>query len=117
LILLKKLSKNYRLFLFSNTNSIHIKEVFKTLKKAHGIENLNSYFEKVYLSNELGVRKPKAEGFKRILHENELLPFETLFIDDSKQHIVGARKAGIHSEWLNLEKEDIHGMVSRLSLI
>lgn len=117
LSLLKSLNSKYRLFLFSNTNSIHIKEVYKILKRAHDVENLNTYFEKVYLSHELGIRKPKPEGFKHILHSNEIIPNETLFIDDSPQHITGAKEVGIRAEWLNLEKEDIHGILKRLSLI
>lgn len=115
--LVKKLNKNYRMFLFSNTNSIHIKEVYAKLKKAHGVENLDDYFEKVYLSNDLGIRKPKPEGFIHIVNSNKLNPSETLFIDDSPQHIVGAKQAGIRAEWLDLEKEDIHEMLTRLSLI
>ena len=115
--LVKKLNKNYRMFLFSNTNSIHIKEVYAKLKKAHGVENLDDYFEKVYLSNDLGIRKPKPEGFIHIVNSNKLNPSETFFIDDSPQHIVGAKQAGIRAEWLDLEREDIHEMLTRISLI
>ncbi len=115
--LVNELSQKYRVFLFSNTNSIHINEVYEILKRDHAINNLDNYFEKVYISNELGIRKPKPEGFLHIISENNLNPKETLFIDDSPQHIVGAKKAGIHAEWLDLEKEDIHSMVHRLSLI
>ena len=115
--LVKQLSENYRVFLFSNTNSIHIKEVYSELKKQHGINNLNGHFEKVYLSNELGIRKPKPEGFTHIVNTHNLKLEETLFIDDSPQHIEGAKKAGIKAEWLDLGKEDIHEMLTRLSLI
>lgn len=115
--LVNALRQKYRVFLFSNTNSIHINAVYEILKRDHAINNLESYFEKVYISNELGIRKPKSEGFLHIISENNLNPKETLFIDDSPQHIVGAKKAGIHAEWLDLEKEDIHSMVQRLSLI
>lgn len=115
--LVNQLNDNYRVFLFSNTNAIHIDAVYARLKKDHGISNLDNYFEKVYLSNELGIRKPKPEGFKHILSKHSLNAEETLFIDDSPQHIVGAKAAGIHAEWLDLEKEDIHQMVQRLSLI
>jgi glucose-1-phosphatase len=117
LALLKELNENYRVFLFSNTNTIHIKEVNAELKKQHSIDNLNGYFEKVYLSHELGIRKPKIEGFKHIVETNNLTLKETLFIDDSPQHIEGAKKAGLEAEWLDLNKEDIHEMLTRLSLI
>jgi len=115
--LVKQLSEKYRVFLFSNTNSIHVKQVYADLKKEHNLENLDGHFEKVYLSNEVGIRKPKPEGFKHIVNEQGLNLEETLFIDDSPQHIEGAKKPGIKAEWLDLDKEDIHGMLKRLSLI
>tara|TARA_B100000674_G_scaffold492136_1_gene511542 strand:- start:10844 stop:11464 length:621 start_codon:yes stop_codon:yes gene_type:complete len=115
--LIELLKKKYRLFLFSNTNSIHIKAVYDILNQDYSIKNLDQYFEKIYLSHELGVRKPKIEGFKHIIEYNSLKPDETLFIDDSPQHIEGAKKAGIKAEWLNLEKEDIAKLINRLSLI
>lgn len=115
--LLKSLGEKYRVFLFSNTNSIHIQQVYLNLQKEHNIPNLDNHFEKVYLSNELGIRKPKPEGFTYIVEAHKLKTEETLFIDDSPQHIEGAKQAGINAEWLQLDKEDIHGMLKRLSLI
>tara|TARA_Y100000766_G_C18913988_1_gene609952 strand:+ start:1592 stop:2215 length:624 start_codon:yes stop_codon:yes gene_type:complete len=115
--LLKHLGKKYRLFLFSNTNSMHIKEVYNILNRTYGIKNLNPYFEKIYLSNELGIRKPKVEGFQQIITSHNLKLKETLFIDDSLQHISGAKEAGLQAELLDVEKEDINNLVKRLSLI
>jgi HAD superfamily hydrolase (TIGR01549 family) len=115
--LLVTLKSKYRLFLYSNTNQIHIKKVFEILKEQHGINNLNDYFEVVYLSNELGIRKPKAEGFKQIVKTHQLNEDETLFIDDSPQHVEGALKAKINAEWLDLSKEDIHSMLERFEII
>lgn len=115
--LIEALSKKYSLFLFSNTNEIHIAEVYKILQKSHGIENLDDYFEKVYLSNTLGLRKPKPEAFQAIINEQKINPATTLFIDDSPQHLVGAKQAGLQTQWLDLGKEDLHQLVKRLSLI
>lgn len=115
--LLELLGKKYRLFLFSNTNSFHIKEVYNILLRTHGIESLDPYFEKIFLSNEIGLRKPKPEGFKHIIETQSLNKSETLFIDDSQQHIDGAKKVGLHAKLLNVEKEDIKSLVKRLSLI
>ncbi len=115
--LLELLKEKYRLFLYSNTNAIHIKEVYNILNRTHGINNLNQYFEKIYLSNELGIRKPKTDGFIHIINTNRLERNETLFIDDSPQHIYGAKEAGLHTQLLDLEKEDFSGLIKRLSLI
>lgn len=115
--LLEELKNRYNLLLFSNTNELHIAEVYKHFKTVHNLDNLNDYFQRVYLSHELGIRKPKPEGFDLICRENSFNKEETLFIDDSPQHAEGARKAGIQGEWLDLSKEDIHQMVDRLNLL
>lgn len=59
-----------------------------------------SLFSKVYLSHHLGMRKPDAGIFEFVLKDSGIDPKETVFIDDSPQHVEGARKAGISSWWL-----------------
>ena len=115
--LLKKLGEKYKLFLYSNTNEIHLEQVWKHYKEVHGIKDLNDYFFQVYLSNEMGIRKPKESGFNKIVEEHHLVKSETLFIDDSSQHVQGAVSAGIHALWLNLEKEDLVSLLSKNGLI
>jgi putative hydrolase of the HAD superfamily len=95
--LLKEVKKNYRSFLFSNTNEPHLDYYFKKVEKWYGISEMDPLFEKAYYSCRFGMRKPDPEAFERILAENNLNPSETLFIDDSIQHIEGARKTGIHA--------------------
>ncbi|MCG3165330.1 MAG: D-ribitol-5-phosphate phosphatase [Bacteroidia bacterium] len=95
--LLKELSKKYRLFLLSNTNIIHYNAYSAYLKTTFGKLIFDEIFEKQYLSFEVGMRKPDKEIFELVLNENKLLPSETLFIDDSIQHIEGARKTGINA--------------------
>jgi FMN phosphatase YigB (HAD superfamily) len=115
--LLQNLQSKYRLFLYSNTNEIHIKSFEKSLKDTHQVDGLHLFFEKVYYSNILGIRKPKPEGFLKILNENSLLAEETIFIDDSPQHIEGAKNAGITSYYLDLYSQDIHSLLKDLKLI
>ena len=52
-----------------------------------------------------------------LLKDNNLKRNETLFIDDSPQHVEGAKKAGLNAQWLDLKKEDIILLINRLSLI
>lgn len=110
--LLKKLKQTHRTFLLSNTNEIHIHTIWKTLKTEKGIDGMGDFFENVYLSYEMGMRKPDAEIFEKVLKENNLDPSETLFIDDSPQHIEGAKKLGIQTYWLEVEKESILDLLS-----
>lgn len=98
--LLQQLRLHYDLFLLSNTNEIH-EEVFNDiLFKAHGVPNIGVFFDKVYLSHRVGLRKPGREIFRRILDENGLKPEHTLFIDDSPQHIETAQSLGIQTIYL-----------------
>lgn len=88
--LLKKLSQNYRLFLFSNTNQTHYSEFVAKVEV-----DFNLIFEKAYYSHQFGRRKPDSDSFLAILHENKLEAKETLFVDDSIHHIQSAELLGI----------------------
>ena len=102
--LLINLKKEYQLFLLSNTNSIHIKE-FKSRLGEEKYSEFYNLFDKVYYSHEIGIRKPHAEVFRLILDENNLKTKEVLFIDDSPQHIQGAKELGIHTYHLKDNEE------------
>ena len=93
---LKRLRGSYRLFLLSNTNEIHIQEI-ESRVGAEVFSDFCALFEKVYLSHELGLRKPHPEVFTHIIEEQGLAANETLFIDDSIQHVEGAIKAGLRA--------------------
>ncbi len=99
---LKGVKGHYRTFLLSNTNAIHIDEYNKILHNTFGFENLSVFFDKEYYSHLIHMRKPDAEAFEIILKENNLNPSETLFIDDTLQHVEGARKLGILAYHLNI---------------
>lgn len=103
LSVLEKFKQTHRTFLLSNTNEIHILEFNTYLTKTFDIPNISGFFEKAYLSYEIGMRKPDAEIFEFVLSQNNLLPNETLFIDDSLQHIESANKLGIQTHWLKPE--------------
>lgn len=95
--LLKELSKKYRLFLLSNTNEIHITKVNEILFQCSGFRNLEPLFEKVYYSHEMKLSKPDVRIYHQVMEENELLPAETLFIDDNPDNIQGALLAGMQA--------------------
>ena len=92
--LLRDLSKNYRIFLLSNTNALHISLAFRNWNKVSE-SPIEAYFEKIYLSHEIGMRKPNQDIFDYVCLQSKLDPEKTLFIDDSEQHIIGATSLGI----------------------
>lgn len=81
--MLLSLKNRYRLFLLSNTNKIHKDCYYQSLLKEHGYNGLECFFEKLYFSHEVGLRKPEAPIFELVLKENGLRAEETLFIDDT----------------------------------
>lgn len=96
------LKKSYKIILLSNTNEIHIKKFEDDLKKNNMLEQFYKCFDKIYYSSRMGKRKPEENCFNQVLEENGLIAENTLFIDDSIQHIEGAKKAGIKT--FHLEK-------------
>lgn len=93
--LLMRLSKNYRLFLMSNTNSVHFPEYQSLLQRIFDINSLDDLFEKAYYSFQIGKRKPENEFFELILSENNLKAIETVFIDDTLFNAKASSKNGI----------------------
>lgn len=94
--LLLRLKERYKIFLLSNTNLIHIDSALRTWN-ATTDRTIDSIFDHVYFSHEMGLRKPHVEIFETVCREQGLNPDTTLFIDDSIQHIEGAQKAGLNT--------------------
>ncbi|WPU91758.1 HAD family phosphatase [Mucilaginibacter sabulilitoris] len=95
--LLLSLKEKYRTFLLSNINAIHYDHIMNYLKSEFNFDGNNHLFEKTYYSHLTGKRKPEPEIFELVLKENNLNPSETLFIDDSPQHLAAAQKLGIQT--------------------
>jgi len=113
--LLEEVHTNYRTFLLSNTNQVHIEVYNKILFNAFGVKDLSHFFEKEYYSHVIHMRKPDAEVYEYILNQNGLNKEETLFIDDTEQHIIGAKAVGINSYHLNLKfGETIEGLFQEI---
>ena len=92
--LLDQLNSKYRVFLLSNTNDIHLQAVNRSLANTTD-RKLESYFEKVYLSHEVKLRKPHKEIFELVCTEQNLNPETTIFIDDTIGHVNGANSIGL----------------------
>ncbi|PSL21538.1 HAD family hydrolase [Dyadobacter jiangsuensis] len=95
--LLKKLATKYRLFLLSNTSSIHITQVNKILEASTGVEKLEDLFEIVFLSYEMGLMKPDPRIYQEVLEKAGLKAEETLFLDDNADNIRSAGELGIET--------------------
>jgi putative hydrolase of the HAD superfamily len=102
--LLAELRKDYRVLMLSNTNIIHFEQVKKTQFEVDG-HKMSDYFDKCYLSYEIGLTKPYADIFEYMLRDAQILPQETLFIDDGEANIEMARSLGF-ATYLAKPEED-----------
>lgn len=103
---LQILSERYKLFLLSNTDSIHIQHFEETVGESF-YSNFYQCFEKVYFSFELGMRKPNEDIYNYVLQKHNLSPKRTLFIDDKKENTDSASKLGIQVWNLQVGQEDV----------
>ena len=95
---LKELGSKYNLYLFSNTNELHMQWVLKDLKINHGITDFDDrFFKKAYYSFKVGKRKPEAEAYQFILADVGIIAEESLFIDDTEQNAIAAGEAGFQT--------------------
>ncbi len=94
------LRDHYNLYLLSNTNAIHQKAFFASLKEETGIDNFNDFFIKAYYSHEVQLRKPNEDIFNFVAKDADIIPKETLFIDDSYNNIETAKQLGFKTHLL-----------------
>ena len=92
--LLKELrAKGYRLILLSNTNPFMMDWALNCEFDGKG-SSLNDYFDALYLSYRLGIMKPAPDFFRQVLDNENILPEETLFVDDGPRNVEAAGKLG-----------------------
>ena len=88
--------KGYHLYLLSNTNPFVMKwacsKSFTTEEKA-----LYEYFDKLYLSYQIGYTKPERAIFTHMINDANIIPEETLFIDDGAANICEGKALGMHT--------------------
>ena len=102
--LILHLRGKYMVYLLSNTNSIHWDYVCKNAFNYRGFR-VNDYFEETFLSFEMHLAKPDKAIFEKVLEEANLLPEETLFIDDSEANCKAASELGIHTHHYHIGED------------
>lgn len=89
------LKQQYNVFLLSNTNKIHFDYFETKFKQAYPKKSIEDFFHQIYYSHQIGLRKPNASCYLKILEEHQLLPNEVLFIDDTITNIEGAKNVDL----------------------
>jgi len=85
--ILSELKKKYKLYLLSNTNSIH---------KKYGYQHYEflKCFDKLFLSHEVGYIKPEKEIYQSVEKVSGFASNEHIFIDDILEYVDAAKKLG-----------------------
>lgn len=103
--------KGFRTFVLSNTNAIAIDIVRDRVREASG-RTLESYFDHIFLSFEMGILKPAPAIFEKMITLAEIDPKESLFIDDGKRNADAAHALGFgvycpptNGDWQQLFEE------------
>ncbi len=104
---------DYTLILLSNTNALHIEKVIENMGKDR-FDRFKKCFDKFYLSHEINLRKPNADIYQFVLDANNIKASETFFVDDTLENTLASEQLGITSWNLQVGKEDIVQLKSRL---
>ena len=87
--LFQRLSARIPIYAFSNSNAIHQEFWERKYAKTLGM------FREVFVSWELGLRKPEAAAFRQVAACIGSEPKKLLFFDDSAENVDGARDIGM----------------------
>lgn len=94
--MIAKLKAHYQIMVLSNTNSIHARKFHQLLAAVSPYQHLDELFHHVYLSHQIGERKPDLASWQFILDRHPALkPSDILFLDDRSENLEGAKSLGI----------------------
>lgn len=110
------LKSRYRVFLLSNTNAIHMEAFFSIYESKDRKKLFRDYFERCFYSYLMGTRKPDVECYQQVISELNIIPGNTLFIDDSIQNLHGAEEAGLQTFFVEKDMLIEHSELKRLLL-
>jgi putative hydrolase of the HAD superfamily len=91
--LLKQLKQQYRLILLSNTNTIHVEAFEQYIIETFGENILQTNFQTVYYSQEIGMRKPNREIYEFVLEQQGIHASEVIFFDDKEENLTEPKKS------------------------
>ena len=107
-------AKKHRLFLLSNSNALHIQNLTERWGKPF-MDRFFNCFNNIYFSHHMGMRKPEPVIFQTLIERENLIPEETIFIDDLLENTQAAADLGLKTWHLQVGSEDIIEIQSRLT--
>jgi len=105
---MKKLKKNYRLLLLSNTDVMRFAFIRKKFPEI-------MIFDEYILSFEVGLMKPDPQIYREALKRAKAEVEECVFIDDMKENVEAASKLGINGILME-PKANLEAILRKLGL-
>ena len=93
--ILQRLKSDYQTFALSNTNTIHIRFINDFLHHQKPQDKLDNYFHHAYYSHDLKARKPNEIAYTKVMALENLVPQQTLMIDDRLENLEAAARVGM----------------------
>jgi putative hydrolase of the HAD superfamily len=90
-IMQKLRTAGHRVVVLSNTNRLH------TTLWPEQYPEVRAAADAIYLSQEMGLRKPDAAIYQRVLEAENVSAAEAVFFDDNAANVEGARQVGIEA--------------------
>lgn len=93
------LKQRYTLCAFSNTNAEHAASFMQRYP------DIMAQFDQIFLSHEIGCRKPSAAAFHHVCQLMQAEPGQVTFLDDNQENVEGARSAGLTAQLTRTETD------------
>ncbi len=95
---LERLSRDYTLGALTNGNA----DIYKT--------DAAEYFDFAFLAEEVGASKPHPDMFEAALAKSGAMAHQIVHVGDNPDHdIQGAQSVGMHTVWMNSQREEWPG--------
>jgi len=88
-------SKKYKLICL--TNVLKGIKKFMPKEREEAVNDILSYFDVIYESYKIGMRKPESRIYEYIIENLAIIPNETVFLDDLGMNLKTAKKLGINT--------------------
>jgi len=89
-------AKGFNTYLLSNTNPVLMDWLYEQDYTGKG-KNICQYFNKMYMSYQIGYCKPNKAIYDFVLNDSKIIPTETLFIDDGEKNIEMGKQIGFQT--------------------
>lgn len=94
--MLLRIRRHYSVNLLSNTNAVHWRMAEERFFRYNGL-GVDNFFDHIFLSCRLGMEKPDAAIFHKVVEGLGVAPQRILFFDDSETNCQAARDCGLQA--------------------